>query len=147
MTAVFVDTDVLLDVVIKRPEFYEHSLQIIQWIEQKRLEAYVTPMTISTIYYLIRKERSHLQALSIIEKLMVIFNVVNIDKSGIMAALNSDFKDFEDAMQNYSALSHPQIEMLITRNVKDYRCSELSIMTPTDFISYFNTLSRNSGAE
>ena len=143
MTSVFVDTDVLLDVVIKRPEFYEHSFQIIQWIEQKRIEAYVTPMTISTIYYLIRKELSHLQALSIIEKLMVIFNVVNIDKMGIMGALNSDFKDFEDAMQNYSAMSNPQIETLITRNVKDYRCSELSIMTPTGFISYFNTLSRN----
>lgn len=147
MTAVFVDTDVLLDVVIKRPEFYEHSFQIIQWIEQKQIEAYVTPMTISTIYYLIRKELSHLQALSLIEKLMVIFNVVQIGKTGIMAALNSDFKDFEDAMQNYSALSQPQIETLITRNVKDYRCSELSTMTPTDFISYFNTLSQNSGAE
>jgi len=146
MTAVFVDTDVLLDVVIKRPEFYEHSFQIIQWIEQKRIEAFVTPMTISTIYYLIRKELSHLQALSIIEKLMVIFNVVNIDKMGIMGALNSDFKDFEDAMQNYSAMSNPQIQTLITRNIKDYRCSDLAIMTPTDFISYFNTLSRNSGA-
>jgi predicted nucleic acid-binding protein len=143
MTSVFVDTDVLLDVVIKRPEFYEHSFQIIQWIEQKRIEAYVTPMTISTIYYLIRKELSHLQALSIIEKLMVIFNVVNIDKMGIMGALNSDFKDFEDAMQNYSAMSNPQIQTLITRNIKDYRCSDLAIMTPTDFISYFNTLSRN----
>ena len=146
MTAVFVDTDVLLDVVIKRPEFYEHSFQIIQWIEQKRIEAFVTPMTISTIYYLIRKELSHLQALSIIEKLMVIFNVVNIDKMGIMGALNSDFKDFEDAMQNYSAMSNPQIQTLITRNIKGYRSSDLSIMTPTDFISYFNTLSRNSGA-
>jgi predicted nucleic acid-binding protein len=143
MTAVFVDTDVLLDVVIKRPDFYPASFQIVQWIEQKRIEAYLTPMTISTIYYLIRKELSHLQALSLIEKLMVIFNVVSIDKSGIISALNSDFKDFEDALQNYSALQHPEIETLITRNIKDYRCSDLAIMTPTDFISYFNTLSRN----
>jgi predicted nucleic acid-binding protein len=143
MTAVFVDTDVLLDVVIKRPEFYPASFQIVQWIEQKKLNAYITPMTINNIYYFTRKELSHSHALSLIEKLMVIFNVVSIDKSGIISALNSDFKDFEDALQNYSALQHPEIETLITRNIKDYRCSDLAIMTPTDFISYFNTLSRN----
>jgi predicted nucleic acid-binding protein len=140
MTAVFVDIDVLLDVVIKREDFYLASFQIVQLIEQKKLNGYITPMTINNIYYFTRKELSHSHALSLIEKLMVIFNVAGIDKSGIISALNSDFKDFEDALQNYSALQHPEIETLITRNIKDYRCSDLAIMTPTDFISYYNTL-------
>jgi predicted nucleic acid-binding protein len=139
MTAVFVDTDVLLDVVIKREDFYLASFQIVQLIEQKKLNGYITPMTINNIYYFTRKELSHSHALSLIEKLMVIFNVAGIDKSGIISALNSDFKDFEDALQNYSALQHPEIETLITRNIKDYRCSDLAIMTPTDFISYYHT--------
>ncbi len=146
MTAVFVDTDVLLDVVLKRPEFYPASFQIVQWIEQKKLAGYVSPMTINNMYYFMRKESSHAQALLIIEKVMLIFNVASIDKYGIVSALNSAFKDFEDALQNFSALQHSEIDTIITRNIKDYRSSNLSIMTPTEYTTYFHTRFGNANA-
>ena len=60
--------------------------------------------------------------------------VLIVDKSSILRALNSEFKDFEDALQNYAAEQSKEIDVLITRNIKDFKRSNLSVMTPDDYL-------------
>jgi hypothetical protein len=65
---------------------------------------------------------------------VAIIDVLAIDKDVILKALNSSFKDFEDALQNYSAELNGQIDLIITRNIKDFRSSALGIMTPENYL-------------
>ena len=58
-----------------------------------------------------------------------------MDENVVLSALNADFKDFEDALQNYSAELSRQVELIITRNVKDYKLSALSVMTPENYLN------------
>ncbi|MBP6577459.1 MAG: PIN domain-containing protein, partial [Chryseobacterium sp.] len=67
-----------------------------------------------------------------------IIDISNIDKDTILLALNSDFKDFEDALQNFSAQKDSQINIIITRNIKDFKSSKLSVMTPEIFLKTLN---------
>ena len=73
-----------------------------------------------------------------IEKLTLLLSITDVlamDKMVVFQALNSGFKDFEDALQHYSALHHKTIDAIITRNIKDYRLSEVGVMTPENFIA------------
>ncbi len=67
-------------------------------------------------------------------QLLMDLEVLSMDKDVVMQALNSGFKDFEDALQNYSALAAGNISLILTRNVKNYTKSELGVMTPESFI-------------
>ena len=66
--------------------------------------------------------------------LMSIINVLVVNKETILQAMNSSFKDLEDALQNYSAESDKTIKVIVTRNVKDYKGSILSVQTPDTFL-------------
>lgn len=57
-----------------------------------------------------------------------------MDKEVVLGALNSDFKDFEDALQNFSAMENGEIKIILTRNIKDYRKSDLAILTPETYL-------------
>jgi len=73
----------------------------------------------------------------VIEKLKLLLSILEIlviDKNAIVVALNSDFKDFEDALQNYAAELSGEINLIITRNTKDYKKSNLGVMSPEDFL-------------
>jgi hypothetical protein len=60
-----------------------------------------------------------------------------MDKNIIISALNSDFKDFEDALQNYAAEINGEVNVIITRNTKDYKKSNLAVMNPKEFLDRF----------
>lgn len=85
-------------------------------------------------YYLLGKTAKHEKVIGSLRRLMAILNVATTDKQTVLNALNSDFKDFEDAFQNFSAQNQTEIKMLITRNSKDYKTSNLSVMTPEIFL-------------
>ena len=73
----------------------------------------------------------------IIEKIKQLLNIIDItsmDKEVVFGALNSKFKDFEDALQNFSAIENGQISIILTRNVKDYKKSKLAVLTPETYL-------------
>jgi len=57
-----------------------------------------------------------------------------MNKKTLLLALNSDFKDFEDALQNFAAINNNSVEIIITRNVKDFKKSKLAVLTPKNYI-------------
>lgn len=131
---VLIDSDVILDLLIDRKPFSKESLDILSWCEKGRITGYWTPVIISNVYYILSKYSSEKTARSTIAELSEILEVVSINKSVINLALESKFKDFEDALQNYAAELNLEIEAIITRNENDYKLSKLSVFSPSDFL-------------
>ena len=86
------------------------------------------------MYYLLRKTAKHDIIVEKIKQLLSIIEIINMDKNVVLNALNSKFKDFEDALQNFSAIEHGRINVILTRNIKDFKKSELAILTPETYL-------------
>lgn len=134
MKNVLIDTDVILDFFFDRQPFAADSAQVLTLCEKKEINGFVTSIMLSNIYYLLRKTAKHDKVIESLKMLMKILDVATTDKQSILEALNSDFKDFEDALQNFSAQNHTEIEIIITRNIKDYKASKLVVMTPETYL-------------
>jgi len=133
MKRVFIDSDVILDVLAQRQPFYFASAQIMSLCENKQLEGFTTPLVFANVYYLLNKLRSREIAETSLRKLRLILDVLTLNGDHVDRALNSTFSDFEDALQNYSAEACG-IEIIITRNVSDYKHSKLMVHTPLSFL-------------
>ncbi len=134
MDKVLIDTDVILDFLFDQEPYSENAANVLNLCEKSQIQGFVTAIMLSNIYYLLRKTSKHEKVIKHLKMLMTILEVANTNKTAVIEALNSDFKDFEDALQNFSAQNMSEINIIITRNVKDYKTSSLSIMTPETFL-------------
>ena len=121
MTRILIDTNVILDFFFDRQPFAENASKIFSLCESKKITGFVTPVIISNVYYLLRQSAKHEKVIEKLKLLVSITEIAVMDKEVVTQALNSDFKDFEDALQNYSAETHKEIDLIITRNTKDFK--------------------------
>lgn len=133
MISLLLDTDVLLDYLFNREGHAEWSQEVLLAAQTSDLNAFVTPVALSNLYYLLRKEASHQRVIKALKVLLKYIQVAGVGKEVIELALNSQFTDFEDAIQNFSAIKQGKISIILTRNLKDYRSSEIIIMSPIEF--------------
>jgi len=133
MKNVLLDSDIILDFFLDREPHSKYTSYILSQIELNKMNGYLTAVIISNVYYLLRKLSTHERVIKKLNQLMTLTEILIIDKPVILKAMNSKFKDFEDAMQNYACESHGKIELILTRNTKDYKRSEISVMTPEQF--------------
>jgi len=138
MTNVLLDTDVILDFFFDRKPFSENAAKVLSLCETNEIKGYITPIILSNVYYLLRQTAKHEKVIEKLRLLITITEILVIDKNAITQALNSNFKDFEDALQNYAAETSTVIDLIITRNIKDYKNSKLGIMTPDNYIETRN---------
>ncbi len=130
---IFVDSDVILDVLLERTRF-EFSKELLSHIEEKRFIAVTSPIVFTNSFYIISKLKNEKKAWISLQKLRLIFSLTKISQKNIDKALASEFDDFEDAVQYYAALEE-KVDFLVTRNKKDYNsASELPIMSPEEFL-------------
>jgi predicted nucleic acid-binding protein len=130
MDKVLIDTDVILDFFFDRKPFSEEASRLLSLCEKGEVKGFVTSIMLSNVYYLLRKTANHEK---VIENLKMLMNTTT-NKKTVIEALNSEFKDFEDALQNFSAINDKEIKVIITRNSKNYKSSTLSIMTPETYL-------------
>jgi predicted nucleic acid-binding protein len=100
MDKVLIDTDVILDFFFDRKPFSEEASLILNLCEKDKIKGFITSIMLSNIYYLLRKTAKHEKVIENLKILMRFIDVIITDKKAIIDALNSDFKDFEDALQN-----------------------------------------------
>lgn len=134
MQKVLIDTDVILDFFFDRNPFSEIAARIFSLCESQKIQGFVTPVICSNIYYILRQTARHEKVIEKLNQLMTIMDVLVIDKNIVMQALRSGFKDFEDALQSFAALESGSIDVILTRNVKDYTKSEIGVLTPESFL-------------
>ncbi len=133
MKKLLVDTNIIIDLLAKREEFYESAAQLFSLADKEQVELYVCSLFFANSHYILSRELNESKAREILRKLKVLVKVISMDSKIIDLALNSDFKDFEDAIQYYAAIES-DIDIIITRNLKDFKKSELPVMTGHQFI-------------
>lgn len=134
MDNVLIDSDVILDFFFDREPFAEYATEIFTLCENDKIKGFTTPVIISNVYYLLVKFAKHEIVIEKLKQLLIIIDIAEIKKEEILEALNSKFKDFEDAMQNYTAENSNSINIILTRNVKDYKKSKLAVFSPEMYI-------------
>lgn len=134
MDHVLIDTDVILDFFFDREPFAEFATEFLNLCEEKKINGFTTPIIICNVYYLLRKTAKHQLIIEKIKQLLNIINITEMDKEVVLDALNSEFRDFEDALQNFSAVQNGKINIIVTRNIKDFKKSDLAILTPETYL-------------
>jgi predicted nucleic acid-binding protein len=130
---VLIDINILLDVLQMREPFYEASARLLALVEKEQVRGMIAAHSVTTLFYLIQKDKSSAQARASITSLLQFLEISPVDQNTIEQALNLDYRDFEDAVQMISALQC-KAEYLITRNVTDYQPAMLPVIQPVDFL-------------
>ncbi len=133
MIKAILDTNVVLDIALKREPFFEYSSKIFDKIDDQILEGFITASSITDIYYIASKQKDKWQAREFLLNLIQVLEIIGVDKDTVISALECDMPDFEDAIQVFSAKSN-SIDLIITRNKADFAKSGLNIMDPREFI-------------
>ena len=134
MSKVLLDSNVILDFFFDREPFSDNAAQILSLCESKEITGYITPVILSNVYYLLRQSATHEKVIEKLKMLVSFTEILVINKESILQALHSEFKDFEDALQNYAAEINDTIDCIVTRNTKDYRKSTLGVLTPENYL-------------
>jgi Na+-transporting NADH:ubiquinone oxidoreductase subunit NqrC len=99
-----------------------------------KIKGFVTPVIYSNVYYLLRQTAKHDKVIVNLKQLLTITDILNMDREVVSNALNSRFSDFEDSLQNFAAMKNGEIDVILTRNLKDYNKSEIGVLTPESYI-------------
>ncbi len=134
MNKVFVDTDIILDLLGRRIPHFHFAALLFTFGEMKKLELYTSPTVLVNTFYILRKQLGTEGAKTAIRKLRLILHIIDSTEKTVDQALNSDFSDFEDAIQYYTAVNN-SISTLVTRNIKDYKSAALQTQTPEVFLT------------
>jgi predicted nucleic acid-binding protein len=130
---VFIDTDVVLDLLLAREPFFPAATRLFLLVQDGEVEGCVSPLSFSNLFYILRKELSGPEAIATLRKFKILMHVLPVDERTIELALASSFTDFEDAIQYYSALSN-EVDVIVTRNKRDYRAAKLPVLTAEECI-------------
>lgn len=130
---VMFDTNIILDILLNRQPFCEMSARVIDLSATGIIEGYISASAITDIYYIAYKTiKDKRNVYSLLEKLLQIVSVAGVTEAEIFAALKSDWNDFEDAVQYFSA-RNIEVSYIVTRNRKDYLSGDIEVMEPQEF--------------
>ena len=133
MEKVFVDTDIVLDLLSNREPFYSHSAQLFSEADKGKIRIHVSSLTFSNLNYILSRQYSVDQARKKLLKFKTLVTVLSVTDKVVELALSSDFKDFEDVLQYFTAIEN-NLKTLLTRNLKDYKTADITVMTAEQFL-------------
>ena len=136
MEKIFLDTDVVIDLLADRKPFSETAAALFSLAEKGSLEIYVSSLSFNNIYYIVRKLAGHKKALTLLAQLEKLTHILPVDGEIIRESLLSNFKDFEDAVQYFCA-KRGGIGNIITRNVKDFAKAECAVHTSDSYLAIY----------
>ena len=142
MKSIFLDTNVLIDFFADRKPFSIDAARLFDYSLKKKITIYISAVSYNNIYYIIRQSLSHAETIKMLTEISEWTNVIDLTKDIINKSLTSDFKDFEDAIQYHCAKSNNKIDLIVTRNTKDFKISSLPILTPKEAVALIESASR-----
>jgi predicted nucleic acid-binding protein len=132
----FLDSDVLLDLIVTRKPFVDQSLDLFSLRSDETVQLFTSSSIIINTQYIGEKQAGKLHAKTGMKKLLNYLEIVNPGKGSILKAYDSNFTDVEDGIQYFTALENEDIDYFITRNIKDFKKNEahLPVLTPSQFL-------------
>jgi len=135
MTKLFIDTNIVIDLIAKRGAFYQSAADLFSIADLGEVKLSVSSLTFANTNYILSRQKSKIQAKEILRKFKILVRVLKLDDKVVELALNdSDFSDFEDALQYFTALENKQ-DIIITRNLKDFKNAKLPVMTAEEYLN------------
>jgi len=136
MKTLFIDTNVLIDFLADRNPFSHSAAKLFTMSLSGKVKIYISAASYNNIYYILRQSLSHKNTIHLLKELSTFTEIVEVTKKIINDAIASDFNDFEDAVQYYSALTLHKIDCIITRDVKGFKKSTIPVMSTEEIISF-----------
>ena len=135
MKHIFLDTNVVIDFLADRRPFSVDAAQLFDLAIQGEIKIYISAVSYNNIYYILRQSLTSNTTIKLLDELAGMTEIADVTKEVIRQSLKSDFKDYEDAIQYYCALNISEIDLIVTRNTKDFKKSELAVLTTTEAIA------------
>lgn len=132
MIKIFLDTNILVDLIADRKPFSKHAIEIFRSSEENKTQLFTSSLSIATAHYLLKKYVEEKQLRNIIFNLLEFLTVIPVDIEVLQKGLRSSHKDFEDAIQILCASSIVGINFIVTRKTKDFKTSEIAVLTPDE---------------
>lgn len=139
MKNVFLDTNILMDILANRQPFYKSSSEIYMLGLKKQIFFYTSSNTILTLHYLLKKFINEDNIRKSLDEITSVVSIIPVDINIIRKSLKSSHKDFEDAIQITSAQSIHNMDCIVTRDLKDFKNSEIKVFTPDEFLTKLQT--------
>lgn len=130
--AILIDTNVVLDFLLQRPDHYSAAKEIVYLARKRTYDFRISSLTLGTVYYLSRKEFSHDQTMLLLREFCVSIPCLGSAPNACSDALFMGMRDFEDALQ--VAMAKSECDMIITRNVADFKHCGITVVSPIDFL-------------
>jgi len=136
MKKILVDTNIVIDLLAKREQFYREAQELFTLADEKIISVFVSSISLINTHYILSKNISSEETRKILIKFKVLSKVLPLEDKILDLALASDFSDFEDAVQYYSAIDN-KLDAIVTRNKKDYKTSEIPVFTAREFVDKY----------
>lgn len=133
MKKVFIDTNIIVDLIADRKPFSKFSIEIFKKAEEKKIKLFTSSHSIATTHYLLKKYLEEKLLRDVLYNLLDYITVIAVDTDVLKKGLRSKHKDFEDSIQILCASTIDNIDCIVTRNIKDFRDSEILVLTPDEF--------------
>ncbi len=136
---ILVDTNIILDVLLKREAFYQSGKSVLELTEYAEFDEYVSASAVTDIYYIVRRTlKDAAAARKALKHLFEVVNVAGVSAQDIQRALDMPWDDFEDAVQ-YSAALSAKLDAVITRDKNGYRSAQIPVYHPEEFLTLVNS--------
>ncbi|MCT4560482.1 MAG: PIN domain-containing protein [Crocinitomicaceae bacterium] len=135
MKSLLIDTNIIIDLLAKRDEFYSEAAQLFSLADRKEVQLKISSLSFANTNYILTRLKSPKEAREILRKFKVLVEILNLDDRIIELAISDDkFPDFEDGLQYYSALEN-SVDVIITRNKKDFKKSKIPVLTAREYLA------------
>ena len=136
MKQILLDTNIALDLLARRIPFYNDAAALFTLADKKIISLSISALSLANIHYVIAKLKPEQETRKILRNLVILLQVLSLDDKILDLALNSDFNDFEDAIQYFTAIENDQ-DLIVTRNMSGFRKSKIPVMTAREFMESF----------
>lgn len=134
MQKLFADTDIVIDLLSARQPHYPYAAELFSLADKGNLKLFVSSLTFANTHYILSRQLSSAKARKLSFKFKTLVTVLEVNDKIMELALSSDFNDFEDAIQYHTALEN-ELSVIITRNLKDFKKSQITILTAHQYLS------------
>ena len=140
MKKVFLDTNILIDLLADRQPFSKFAIEIFDLAEKKKIKLYTSSHSLATTHYLLKKYMGEKDLRTLLYSLLDYLDIISIDLTIIKKSLLSRHKDFEDAIQIFAANSIDNLDFIVTRNVKDFKEAGIVVLPPDELLLYIRKI-------
>ena len=130
---ILIDTNVVLDVLSNRAPHAEASAKVLKLCEVKKIDGYISALSIPNIVYILRKELNGERVKEVIGQIALILNFVDLKGEDLGKAAALEFNDYEDALQSVAA-KRIRADYIVTRNIKDFLGSKVTAVKPEELL-------------